>query len=183
MGEVGTNSPDSPSVTIKMNGVNGIYEDEQMEIDDSQNDSQESSEISTKQSESSDVSTDVRDEIIAKPTLEPIAECNTQEECDDETALESKKSPVKSNSNASQENGESLQIKSVENITRDEDASTLDSDRPSEENDDVSEEVPIEGKILDENIDDVMEHDGSADEKNPLEDADAIEKVNQVSKL
>lgn len=199
MGEVGTNSPDSPSVNIKMNGVNGIYEDEQMEIDDSQNDSQESSEISTKQSESSDsVSADVRGDVHVKPTLEAIPECNTQEECDDESGdkneFESKKnSDVKCNSTVSIENGESLQAKSVDNISRDDDGSTMDSEIPSEEHDDVSDEVPIEGKTVDENIDDVMEHDDNddggdedddavtLDEKNPLEDSDTVEKVNQVT--
>lgn len=200
MGEVGTNSPDSPSVNIKMNGVNGAYEDEQMEIDDSQNDSQESSEISTKQSESSDASADVKDDVHAKPTLEPIPECNTQEECDDESddksEFESKKnSDVKCKSSVSQENGESLQEKSMDDISRDDDGSTMDSEIKSEENDDVSEvadEVPIEGKIVDENIDDAMEQDDddeddgddddvTVDEKNPLEESDASEKVNQVT--
>lgn len=203
MGEVGTNSPDSPSVNIKMNGVNGIYEDEPMEVDDSQNDSQESSEISTKQSESSDISADVREDVHAKSTLEPIPECNTQEQCDDDKSdVERKKIPdVKCNSSVSQENGESLQAaKSVDNILRDDDGSTVDSELPSEENDDVSDEVPIEGKIVDENIDDVMEQDdddddddqdeeddddddedAAVDEKNPLEEADAVEKVNQVT--
>ncbi len=195
MGEVGTNSPDSPSVNIKMNGVNGIYDDEQMEIDDSQNDSQESSEISTKQSEASDISADVRDDTHAKPTLEPIPECNTQEECDDESGDKSeseseKVSDVKSNSKVTQENGDSAKVvKPVDDISKEDDGSTMDSEMPSEDNDDASDEAPIEGKIVDENVDDVMEHDdGEEDEnddddatvqteKNPLEESEEVEKV------
>lgn len=219
MGEVGTNSPDSPSVNIKMNGVNGSYEDEQMEIDDSQNDSQESSEISTKQSEASDISADVRDDVLAKPpTLDAIPECNTQEEeeeeeeCDDDdesgdkSEIESTKvsDAIKCNAGVSQANGDSGQAKSVvETVSpRDDDGSTMDSELPSEDNDNASDEVPIEGKMVDETIDDVMEHEDdeddededaeddeddedddatTVDEKNPLEESDAVEKVNQVT--
>lgn len=203
MGEVGTNSPDSPSVNIKMNGVNGTYDDEQMDIDDSQNDSQESSEISTKQSESSDISTDVRNDVHVKPTLAPIPECNTQEECDDEPGddksdVESKKTV---DSSVAQENGDSVPVRSVDAISRDDDAmdTTMDSELPSEGNDDVP-IGSVEGKIVDENVDDVMERDddeeeeedeveeedddeddddaaATVEEKNPLEEADVVEKT------
>lgn len=197
MGEVGTNSPDSPSINIKMNGVNGTYEDEQMEIDDSQNDSQESSEISTKQSEASDdISADVPDDVLAKPTLEPIRECNTQEECDDEsgdkTECEISKKDVseKCDSSGAQANGDSVPEKSLD-ISRkdDDDGSTMDSEIPSEENDDASDGAPIEGRVVD---DDIMEHedddedgddedDVTVDEKNPLEESDEVEKEDQVT--
>ncbi|XP_037050825.1 uncharacterized protein LOC119084836 isoform X2 [Bradysia coprophila] len=196
MGEVGTNSPDSPSINIKMNGVNGTYDDEQMEIDDSQNDSQESSEISTKQSEASDISADVRDaDVHVKPTLEPIHECNTQEECDDESGDKSESESKKDaddrcNSKAVPANGDSMPEKSMD-ITREDDGSTMDSELPSEDNDNASDEAPIEGRVVDENIDDIMEHeddedvddedDVTVDEKNPLEDSDAAEKENQVT--
>ncbi|KAJ6643900.1 MOG interacting and ectopic P-granules protein 1, partial [Pseudolycoriella hygida] len=184
MGEVGTNSPDSPSVNMKMNGVNGVYEDEQMEVDDSQN-SQESSELSAKQSEASDISSDVRDQ-HAKPTLEPIPESNTQEECDDESADKSESESgndgnVKCNSIVSQENGDNVEGK-------EEDGSTMDTEIRSEENDDGGDEIRIEGKIVHENVDEAMEQDeveddedALIDEKNPLEESDEMDKTTEVT--
>ena len=165
MGEVGTNSADSPNISIKMNGVNGsACENEPMD-GDSQDDSQESSELSVKQSETNedvnnkklslvnapdgnsnngdedeDEEVDEEDEEVdslKKPTLETITENSQEQPSEDFSNHSSSEQNGSTKENGNKEEGHDEDVEMAAAVINKTDAKG-DPDDYDDEEDDVT---------------------------------------------
>lgn len=189
MADVETNSSDSVKLNAKMNGVNGVCDDEPMDVDsqdDSRDDSQASSEVSTKKSESSDI---VLKKCVTSPSPEDIVPSNNSksddnpnnDHCDESNQSEESKSsrPAQSSptpsSDSPHENGNS---DDGTNDVADEDATSADTDAPKapteiifETTDAKTDDKPDESS---ENSDESRDSENSKSNSNSVSEKDPI---------